>query len=67
MLVNGNQARTSEQLCEIERGEGGGHISNSILGWDSRDIFILTLYNFKNMGGGGRAPVPSPLLRGSWK
>ena len=24
MLVNGNQARTSEQLCEIERGEGGG-------------------------------------------
>ena len=34
----------------------------------TRRFFLLTLYNFKNNGGGGegaRAPRP-PLLRGPW-
>ena len=34
--------------------------------WGStRHFFLLTLYNFKNIGGGrARAPRPPPLLRG---
>ena len=46
---------------EIEGGRGWGTVSDSILG-DTRHFFLLTLYNFKNIGGGGvTCPlVPSP-------
>ena len=61
------------------RWEGGGRgtISDSIFfeiggaplviqyweGWGHKTLFLLSLYNFKNIGGGGMCP-PAPLLRG---
>ena len=47
---------------EIVGGGGGGGrglISDSILGGRAQDSFLLTLYKFKNIGG-GHAPTPSP-------
>ena len=41
-------------------GGGGGTISNSILGeGGKKHFFLLILYNFKNIGGGGTCP-PTP-------
>ena len=36
---------------------GGGTISDSILG-GTRHFFLLNLYNFKNIGGGGAGASP---------
>ena len=38
---------------------GGGTISDSILG-GTRHFFLLNLYNFKNIGGGGTCHSPLP-------
>ena len=48
---------TAEQLWDW--GGGGGTISDLILGWHKTHIFLLILYNFKNIGG-TRAPQPPP-------
>ena len=49
---------------------GEGIVRDSILGGGgTKHFFLLILYNFKNIGGGGwgeeRAP-PAPLLRGPY-
>ena len=38
---------------------GGGTISDSILG-GHKTLFLLNLYNFKNIGGGGTCPPCPP-------
>ena len=40
-------------------GGGGGTASDSILG-GTRHFYLLTLYNFKHMGGGGGTCHPVP-------
>ena len=40
---------------------GGGTISDSILGGGTKHFFLLILYNFKNIGGGGTPAVPGLL------
>ena len=45
----------------LRLGGGGGTISDSILGgWGIRHFFLLNLYNFKNIGGGGTYPPALP-------
>ena len=44
-------------------GGGEGTISDSIFG-GTRHFFLLNLYNFINIGGGGGHVHPCPLLRG---
>ena len=39
---------------------GGGTVSDSILGRGTRHFFLQTLYNFKNIGGGGNVPSRPP-------
>ena len=48
---------------EIGRRGGGGTISDSILGGPT-NTFLLILYNFTSIGGGGARVPPAPLLRG---
>ena len=44
----------------LRLGEGGGStVSDSLLG-GTRHFFLLALYNFKNIGGRGHVPLPSP-------
>ena len=38
---------------------GGGHICDSILGGMHKTLFLTNSLNFKNIGGGARAP-PAP-------
>ena len=63
--------RTRDRGATLRLGGGGGGegiISAPIFGGEgTRHFFFLTLYNFKNIGGGGHVPpAPSspPLLRG---
>ena len=44
-------------------GGGGAPLVTEYLGGGTTLFFLLTLYNFKSIGGGARAPLP-PLLRG---
>ena len=48
---------------EIGGGGGGGAPLVTQYWGDTKHFFLLTLYNFKNIGGGGTCP-PAPLLRG---
>ena len=48
-----------------KEGGGGGTVSDSILG-GARDFFLLTFYNFKNIGKGGSRAPSAPLLRSPW-
>ena len=51
---------TAEQLRDW--GEGGGALLVTQYWGGTRHFFLLNLYNFQNIGGGGRARAP--LLRG---
>ena len=44
------------------RGGGGAPLMTQYWG-GTRHFFLLNLYNFQNIGGGGTCP---PLLRGPW-
>ena len=65
-VVSLNQSLTQGPRSNFEIGEGGGH--DWILGGGGKiHFFLLTLYNFKNIGGEGTCPPcppPPPLLRG---
>ena len=47
----------------FEIGGGGGTISGSILGGGTKHIFLLILYNFKNIGAPLLPPPPFPTPR----
>ena len=54
MNVNTVTARSNFEI--------GGTIGDSILGGGGiRDLFLLTLYNFKSIGGGGHVPPGRPI------
>ena len=45
-------------------GGGGGTVSDSILGGGTKHLFLLILYNFRNIGGHvPPLPPPSPIPR----
>ena len=59
-----NNINSRDRGASLRLGGGGGGrggtISDSILG-GTRQFFLLSLYHFKNIGGGARAPPPCPL------
>ena len=59
MMLREQQCRTHrDRRAALRLGGGGGIISDSILG-GTRHFFLLTLYNFKNIGGGGAHASPA--------
>ena len=56
-LITTNQCKNRGRGATLKLGEGGGHISDSIVG-GTIHFFLLTLYNFKNIVGGGGAHGP---------